>query len=368
MAGKNRCLAWVILAAVCAFGLEYLRDHVGYLRKPEAEYLTDEEASLRTVYKSLSPKEQAIYTALYRGIAEHKEKIPLPYDVDGELYSKVYRIVEKQEAEFFYLESFYYTAEKVHTARVAYRDDVGETADKASALDETVKQIAAAAPNGSDYNKILYLNDYLVNNCYYYSGDETSYCSTAYGCLVEGKASCEGYAKAFDCLAAECGLESALITGTADTGENHAWNQVKADGEWYNIDVTWGDTDKLNDIRRAYFLVDDAAFGKTHIADDEDYKPQKCEATADNYYIKNDLYVNTLADGEKIVRRELTDGRREIELKFADSAVYSEFKRAFFDEEYIFDVAEDCGIYMYGGMSVSIKEIADENCMKLEIE
>ena len=143
MAGKNRCLAWAILAAVCAFGVKYLRDHVGYLRKPEAEYLTDEEASLRTVYKSLSPKEQAIYTALYRGIAEHKEKIPLPYDVDGELYSKVYRIVEKQEAEFFYLESFYYTAEKVHTARVAYRDDVGEPADKASALDETVKQIAA---------------------------------------------------------------------------------------------------------------------------------------------------------------------------------------------------------------------------------
>ena len=50
------------------------------------------------------------------------------------------------------------------------------------------------------------------------------------------------------------------------------------------------------------------------------------------------------------------------------SGVHSEFKRAFFDEEHIFDVAEDCGIYMYGGMSVSIKEITDENCMKLEIE
>ena len=48
--------------------------------------------------------------------------------------------------------------------------------------------------------------------------------------------------------------------------------------------------------------------------------------------------------------------------------MYSEFKRAFFDEEYIFDVAEDCGIYMCGGMSVSIKEITYENCMKLEIE
>ena len=44
------------------------------------------------------------------------------------------------------------------------------------------------------------------------------------------------------------GLESQLITGITDKGENHAWNQVKVDGDWYNSDVTWADTDDGDEV------------------------------------------------------------------------------------------------------------------------
>ena len=36
------------------------------------------------------------------------------------------------------------------------------------------------------------------------------------------------------------------------TGTDHAWNAVKLDGLWYNIDVTWDD--KNNGVSYDYFL------------------------------------------------------------------------------------------------------------------
>ena len=38
------------------------------------------------------------------------------------------------------------------------------------------------------------------------------------------------------------GIDCINISGTAD-GESHAWNNVKLDGEWYEVDVTWNDSD-----------------------------------------------------------------------------------------------------------------------------
>ena len=52
-----------------------------------------------------------------------------------------------------------------------------------------------------DYEKALYIHDYIVNKCRYLEeSDNTEYESTAYGCLVEGVANCEGYAKAFNIM------------------------------------------------------------------------------------------------------------------------------------------------------------------------
>ncbi len=38
----------------------------------------------------------------------------------------------------------------------------------------------------------------------------------------------------------EAGLECRIITGKGN-GEDHAWNIVKVNGKWYNIDLTWDD-------------------------------------------------------------------------------------------------------------------------------
>ncbi len=369
LTGKATTALLITVCGAAAFwGVRYLKESGILYKRPQPRYLTEDEASVRPVYAALSKKEQAIYEALCRGIGGHKENIPLPYDVDGDIYSRVYCIVEKQESEFFYLDSVYYTAEKVRDAKIVYRDNEAAAAEGAEALAAAKEAALAKIPLTSDYDKIMYINDYLVENCQYYTGGDADHGSTAYGCLVEGRASCEGYAKAFDLLASGCGLESVLITGTTDTGENHAWNQVRSDGEWYNIDVTWADTDEYNDVRRAYFLVEDDSFGRTHFADCENFEPFSCTAVEDNYYIKNGLYAESMAEGEDILRRELNLGETAVELRFSCEEAYDEFKSRFFTDKYIFTVMEECGIDLSREQTATIKECAGDYCLTVYIE
>lgn len=76
----------------------------------------------------------------------------------------------------------------------------------------------------------------------------------AYSALIEGKAICDGYTKAFMELANVCGIETKYVLGNfvggnsynfnggVIIGDFHTWNLVKLDdGEWYHVDVTFAD-------------------------------------------------------------------------------------------------------------------------------
>lgn len=365
--GKKISVAVLIIACI-AFVIvfhKYAKESGLFRSYPDAGFLSEAESASRPVYKQMSKKEKAVYEALYRGISEMQEDIPLPEEVNGDLYSKVYCILEKQEGQFFYLDSTYYTAQKVRDAKVVYRTVADVEKMTAELQREIKKAVDGSAGVADGYSKVRYINDYIVSRCRYTIGADSKYASTAYGCLVEGKANCEGYAKAFDMIAAEMGLESVLITGVTYTGENHAWNQVRIGPDWYNLDVTWADTDVAGDIRRAYLLCNDKDFSVTHIPDTSLFKPFPCTSDQWNYYVRNGLYADSLEAAENILRHELTLGNRSVDLKFADDRLYYRFKSNYIDLQAIFDIMMECGYSSDGEMSVSLKENELERCMTL---
>lgn len=135
-------------------------------------------------------------------------------------------------------------------------------------------------PNMTDLEKEIQIIKYLVENVTY-DIDELSSDShfindsyKAYGALVNHKAVCSGYAKAFDLMAKMCGLSTTVVTGEAinSASQNgpHAWNQIYLDGEWYNVDVTFEDpvtNIKLgfNQLLNNYINRTDAEFATNHI-------------------------------------------------------------------------------------------------------
>ncbi len=61
-----------------------------------------------------------------------------------------------------------------------------------------------------------------------------------YGAIIEGKAVCLGYATAFQLFMDVLDIECITVVGAAfSSREDHAWNMVKIDGEWFCVDSTW---------------------------------------------------------------------------------------------------------------------------------
>ncbi len=132
-----------------------------------------------------------------------------------------------------------------------------------SRLQAAVKSI----PGGlSQFSREESAFDYLIARCSYddaAAADSSLWQAyTAYGALVNGKAVCEGYSRAMQLLASYTGLSCILIRGTGD-GVNHMWNEINIDGQWYNLDVTWCDS---NMLIYNYFNVTDSVLSQTHQA------------------------------------------------------------------------------------------------------
>ena len=211
-------------------------------------------------------------------------------------------------------------------------------------LENAADEIISGIPeDATDYEKILFVHDYIVNNTDYdFDGakaKERGIYHTAYGCLVDRKAVCLGYAEAFQYIMNKLGIESGVCTGEADSVP-HAWNYVKVNGEYYWIDVTWDDPQSEDEekeseigIRHTYFLINNKMmFRGDRYVDDEyaDIIPE-CTCLDENYYVKkgalfDDYSIEKIAE---LVSQD--DGSRKLEMMFRDEYYYNQAKECLFE-------------------------------------
>ena len=113
------------------------------------------------------------------------------------------------------------------------------------------------------------------------------------------------------------GIPCVRISGTANGG-GHAWNAVKLDGEWYQVDVTWDDPipDSPGNIQYGYFNITDEEMMKDH-SYTWDYS-----ATGTKYNYSRMLYENLKAqenyftnvnDYYAYIQKQLNAGISEVE-------------------------------------------------------
>ena len=145
----------------------------------------------------------------------------------------------------------------------------GRSSDEQERFEQAAADVVLEAQKKrTDYDKLKFLHDWLVNHSnYVYSSDNID-AAFADGPVVRGIGNCNGYTRAFYYFARSLGFECICVYGTAGGG-GHAWNMVKLDGEWYNVDVTWDDRGLQNDykIYYNYFLKSDAVFNRDHTPD-----------------------------------------------------------------------------------------------------
>ncbi|WP_307998083.1 hypothetical protein, partial [uncultured Bifidobacterium sp.] len=85
-----------------------------------------------------------------------------------------------------------------------------------------------------------------------------------------------------------------FISETRDTADGHTWNAVKLDGEWYQVDATWDDSDNNwygFDQRHLYFGLTDELMAIAHPGHTSIYQAdgygQRSTSLKDNYFVRS---------------------------------------------------------------------------------
>ena len=149
------------------------------------------------------------------------------------------------------------------------------------------------------YDIVKYLHDYLVTQVRYDDDLSNDDADTAYGALIDGKARCEGYTNAFSILLNLARIENAKVLYLGDdvaSDIGHIWNLVKVNNDYYHVDITNDSFSLIDDVPNdyvsyAYFLISTEDILRSSPINNTiiDLIPD-CDATINNFFIKNDLY------------------------------------------------------------------------------
>ena len=127
-------------------------------------------------------------------------------------------------------------------------------------------QVASAitTPAMTPDQKVKAVHDWMIN----YANYDESYMDvsqTVEGFIYNRTAVCAGYAKTFEYFMTVLRIPCETIEG-----DDHAWNRVAINGQWFYVDTTWDDPiSYYNGVRRDrlkynYFLISEAQMNMDH--------------------------------------------------------------------------------------------------------
>ncbi|MEH2932552.1 transglutaminase domain-containing protein [Candidatus Ventrimonas sp. KK005] len=258
-------------------------------------------------YAMLDDRGKHIYRQIYANTNErYAAFMPVEPITLGQL-KNVFLAVYNDHPELFWLETAY-SCKYLRDGRCVEIDlkfnRTAQNMDDARAVfQENASQIISEAQNlSSDYEKEKFVHDKLTERVSYDLGAEMN--QSAYSALVNGSTVCAGYARAFQYLLQQLGIPCYYCTGYA--GEAHAWNIVALDDGYYNVDVTWDDSDGG---RYDYFNKTDTDYADSHIRQELSVYLPPCNGSVYRNLERNpeDNSLRSIADFGMAEDQVLTD-------------------------------------------------------------
>ena len=206
-------------------GEEYTFDTTYY---PYYGYLSDDAKTLyKQIYANALALETSFVPVVPITVSEVVNVINAVYHDHPELFwmesGYTYKYTEDNICVHVNL-NFNETANNIEEAKTQFEERANAIIDVASAL-------------GSDYEKEKYVYKALMECVEYDENAELH--QSPYSALVYGKSVCAGYARAFQYIMLELDVPTYYCTGES---QGHAWNIIKLDGGYYNVDVSRADT------------------------------------------------------------------------------------------------------------------------------
>ncbi len=213
-------------------------------------------------YAMLEADMQQIYSQIYANALSLTASFTPVTPVSVSQLKTVFEAVYNDHPELFWLDTGY-SCKYLRSGRCAeitlkFNETVNDLEQARAAFEGAAGSVIVQAQSlGSQYDKEKYVHDALMGLAEYDLSSPMN--QSAYSALVDGRSVCAGYARAFQYMMQQLGIPCYYCTGYA--GEDHAWNIVKLDGTYYNVDVTWDDTEEPT---YNYFNKSDREYASTH--------------------------------------------------------------------------------------------------------
>lgn len=243
------------------------------------------------------------YRNLVDGVSRMEANITFDQPIPADLVNTLWYCYRDDYPEHFWVEdAFSYNKLRNDAVSILPNYNMTKTQKNTAqtGMDAAVAEVLQGlSGNMTPYERELALHHRLVFRCDYVDG---TFAHTAYGALVEKKAVCDGYARAFAILCKKAGIPCLIARGYSnnpETGkqEGHAWNVVKLDGEYYHVDVTWddaGNPENGDKIHVVWLNLTTERILRDHKIKQQGYAIPTCTATKYFYLQRNDMIVDSL--------------------------------------------------------------------------
>ena len=256
---------------------------------PYSNVLTVKTYKKDGYYYYLNSNQKTVYNEIYSGIKNRKKMVNVTPYLSIKDFGTVYHYVRADHPELFYMDVGYYyfydNNNHVGGFEKYYNSTFNDYATNKRKFDKAVNNIVNKAKGyKSDYEKEQFVAYYLSKNVKYdYKAynkykktnkwtDSLALTQSSYSALVNKKTFCAGYSSAFKYIMDTLNIDSYVIGGVGkrfgSSGE-HAWNLVKLDDGYYNLDITWI-RKKSGGINLTYFNQKKSSFNSGHLRDKSD--------------------------------------------------------------------------------------------------
>ena len=298
-------------------------------------------------YARLTATHQDVYNTMLDAIQAHAPTVI----VEGCSFEEVCKVMEA--IQFDHPELFYFNTISMRDTEVILH--YGATAEEAELLQRRIDEVVPKYLEGIEesmgaYDAAIRIHAALINSVDYDTialnrqmqqggpkQNQIDELRTICGVFLNGKAVCEGYARAMQYLLQKCGVECAEMAGyiqkdNGERGEGHAWNIVKIDGDYYYLDCTWDDSSNtIQTVKNTYlgfnyFCITTEELLRTRDLSMCPTDAPDCSAVRANYYTHNELVLDSYDLGKikAIAQAAATAKSGSFTFKCASKAVYEE--------------------------------------------
>lgn len=190
---------------------------------------------------------------IYENLLECSENFNIySYKISLDKFADIYANVINDNPDLFYVSSsvsYRYTNDNyIYDIQPRYSMTAEEITDAKVIFNNGVNEALSHIDNSmDDVQKALVMHDYICDKATYpvlnSAADDKEIYHSAYGLFYDGNIVCAGYALAYSYLMNQLGIECKYVTSSP---MKHAWNAIKINGQWYNVDITWDDMTLYN--------------------------------------------------------------------------------------------------------------------------